>query len=143
MYLKYYLKHTTGDRAEKLVKALAMIEDSPLEHVAKITGVPKTIIVKAAKEVGRGKFLQNQKRFDLIATDLYDEMTPEAQPGETREQRIIRINTAVDTYQKSCDHSKYHVRCSKCFKVLGCELNFTHTNETIPFETEIITTQEI
>jgi hypothetical protein len=142
MYKKYYLKHTTGENTEKIVRALSMIEDSPLEHVATVTGVPKTIIIKAAKEVGKSKHLKNQKRFDLIATDLYDDMIPDPEPEETREQRIIRINTAVDTFQKNCNHDHFHVRCSKCFKILGSELNFTKTNETITIETEI-KTQEI
>lgn len=123
MRTDYYNKHFVGEKFVQLTKALSMIEHAPLDHVSKFCGVAKAVIVRAARETGRVDFIKNQKKYDMMVDDFYDSLTPPPLPNETREERTDRINNAITDYQGACDHRQYHVRCSRCMKILGSEVN--------------------
>lgn len=129
MQLKYYNHWTTGDNEPKFNMAIDLLEDAPLTHIATVTGVPKSVIVKGAKEMGLGHLLKNQTRFDMIVADLEEEVTPTPGINETREERFNRLHNSLANYQGKCAHPMMHCRCSKCLKILGSELHFKNQEQ--------------
>lgn len=126
----YYTSWTKGEKLQKLARALVMIEDVTVPETSTLTGVPQTVIARAARETGRSHFIKEPVKLPTITDYYYDGMLPIIEE-ETLEQRVARIQNAVESFQSSCTHNYFHVRCSRCMKVLGSDVNYIKLEDAI------------
>lgn len=119
----YYTSWTKGEKLQKLAKALVMIEDVTVPETSILTGVPQTVIARAARETGRSHFIKEPEKLPTIPDYFYDQQLPIIEE-ETFDQRVSRIQEAIIDFQTSCDHHKFHVRCTRCMKILGSDTNY-------------------
>lgn len=110
-------------------EAIAMCKDAPVYQVARYHGIHLKELIQAVEDTGYSEYLNDDGKFDLSPIDFYESQIPPPPPDETREEQLLRIQGAIISYQSNCLHEKYHIRCSRCQKILGSEVTHFSIND--------------